>query len=196
MIVHAVQRITPLRNVVCKLGRSRARYLTSFFEDALPQKAKILDVGAGVCNIAQQLSDEGYAVTALDIQNLSMENNVQPLLFDGHHIPFENKSYDVGLLITVLHHAKNAEQLFDETARVSKTIVIIEDVYDSWLRKRLTFLFDSLLNMEFRGHPHNNKTDKEWKQFFAERNVRIKSERAMSSYLVFTHKVYILDTRN
>lgn len=195
MIIHAVQKIAPLRKFVCRLGENRARFLISFFEDQLPKKAKILDVGAGVCNISRQLSQNGHSVTPLDIQNLSMVSGLDPLLYDGGKIPFKDNTYDVGLLVTVLHHVVEAEYLFDETVRVSKKVVVIEDVYDSWLHKRLTFFFDSLLNLEFIGHPHNNKTDNEWKLFFAERGLKLVSERAMGSYLVFRHKVYVLDTR-
>lgn len=193
MFIRAIQRLSPLRAIICHFGENRARFLISFFEDYLPAKTKVIDVGAGVCNIARQLEKRDYDVTALDIQNLSMVKDFDPVLYDGHTIPFKDKTFDSGLLVMVMHHAPEFERLFDETARVAKRVVIIEDVYDSWFRKQVTFFFDSLLNLEFRGHPHNNMDDAGWKQFFAERNMRIVGEAAMGSYLVFRHKVYILE---
>lgn len=193
MLIRTVQRIDPLRAFVCRFGENRARFLISFFDEYLPKKSKVLDVGAGVCNISRQLSQRGYNVTALDIQNLSMVKDFSPVIYDGHTIPFKDKAFDSGLLVMVMHHAPEFERLFDETARVSKRVVVIEDVYDSWFRKRVTFFFDSLLNLEFKGHPHNNMDDKGWKQFFADRNMRIVGEAAMGSYVVFRHKVYILE---
>ncbi len=141
MIVHAIQRCGPLRNYICKLGENRATFLTSFFEDYISEKSNIIDVGAGVCNITNQLTAKGHKVTPLDVKNLSMVQGLDPELYDGHTIPFKDKSFDIGLLVTVLHHAPDSERLFDETVRVAKRTVVIEDICDSWLQKRITFFF-------------------------------------------------------
>lgn len=196
MLIHAIQKSNRLRSYVGKLGENRAKFLISFFDTYLPEKSTLIDVGAGVGNISRQLMAAGHKVTPLDIKNLSMVKNLQPIIYDGRQIPYKQNAYDVGLLITVLHHVPNFEQVFDETVRVSKRIIIIEDVYKSRLGKWLTFFFDSLINLEFRGHPHNNKTDEEWRVFFKDKNITLIAEDSMGSYCVFKHKVYILESKN
>ena len=113
-----------------------------------------MDIGSGTCNVCEILSKKGYEITPLDVHDLSFVNNIKPVIYDGNKIPYANNKFDQTLILTVLHHTPNPEKILQEAKRVSKRIIIIENVYSNWLHKYLTYFFDSLLNLEFIGHPH------------------------------------------
>ncbi|MFH1451515.1 MAG: class I SAM-dependent methyltransferase, partial [bacterium] len=139
----------------------------------LSKNSKILDIGSGTCNICEVLRKNGHDVTPLDIQNLSFTDSIRPILYDGIKIPFDDDKFDISLIITVLHHTAEPDKILEEAARVSKQIIIIEDIYTNVIHKYLTYFFDSLLNLEFVGHPHTNKSDKQWKVTFNELGLKL-----------------------
>ena len=64
--------------------------------------------------------------------------------------------------------------MLDEAIRVtSKKIIIMEDLFESRIEKWLTLIEDSIVNWEFRGHPHNNKSEKEWLKVFKQKNLSV-----------------------
>jgi len=181
------------KRIIFKLGEGRARFLVDHFRLELGASDKILDIGSGTGNIVALLRADHLDVTPLDVQNLSFTDNVVPLMYDGGRIPFEDKSFDVALLITVLHHIAEPEPVIAEAARVARRVIIVEDVYHSPLHKRATHFFDSLFNLEFRNHPHSNKNDEVWQKLFKEMGLTLTAEAAMKSFVVFRHKLYVLD---
>jgi hypothetical protein len=95
-------------------------------------------------------------------------------------------------LITVLHHTKDPVGLLKEASRVSKSVVIMEDIYDNNFQKYLTYFFDSLVNFEFIGHPHSNKSDQEWKKEFRDLNLKLIDTRYGKIWGVFNEAFYYL----
>ena len=75
--------------------------------------------------------------------------------------------------MTVLHHTKDPDKIIFEALRVAKRVIIIEDIYNSKLEKYKTFLLDSIFNFEFFTHPHTNKTDSGWKEYFSNKNIKL-----------------------
>ena len=193
MIIRFIQKTELLRRVIYVLADRRAKGLIAVFHEFIGSSAKIIDVGAGVCNITERLNTEGYETMALDVVNLSMVKGLDPIIYDGQKIPFKDNVFSVGLVITVLHHITNQENLLSEAMRVAQRVIIMEDVYKSKLRRWITFIFDSLFNLEFRGHPHSNRTDEGWKQLFKDKKYKLVAEKSFSSYLVFSHKIYVLE---
>lgn len=110
---------------------NRSNDTTRKIEPYLKKSDRILDVGSGGAHIAKALKDLGYNVTLLDIKNKCYFEDVQPIIYDGKTIPFDNDTFDVALLLTVLHHTKDPLAVLAEAKRVSKRMIIIEDLYDS-----------------------------------------------------------------
>ncbi len=133
----------------------------------------ILDIGAGGGHVTRLLKVRGYDVSALDIKNNVKIPKIPLILFDGQKIPFSDKSFDTSLILTVLHHTKTQDELIAEALRVSRKVIIIEDVYSSTFEKYKTFVLDSVFNNQISGHPHSNKTDEEWKKYFEEHNITL-----------------------
>ncbi len=159
----------------------------------LNQDDKILDLGAGKCALSWFLQQNNYQVTAVDVQNLSLCPEIEPIIYDGKKLPFVDDSFDVGLLLTVLHHTPKPKAVLEEIKRVCKEIIIIEDVYYNPVQKYLTYFTDSLFNFEFIGHPHSNKTDKEWQKVFKELNLNLKDRQSEQVLKFFTQITYHLN---
>jgi ubiquinone/menaquinone biosynthesis C-methylase UbiE len=137
---------------------------------------RIIDIGCGTGHLSKILQDHEYDVLAIDVRNRVQVEGIQFSLYDGKKIPVHDLSYDTSLLMTVLHHTPDPEAVIKEALRVSRRVVIIEDVYESASEKIKTFVLDSVFNLEFFGHPHSNKTDAEWKEYFASEDIRLLSE--------------------
>lgn len=152
----------------------------------------ILEVGSGNGALAKLLGQQGMKLSALDIEDKSLFEEAKVRVYDGERFPFSDQQFDVCQLITMLHHTTNAEKLVREAKRVSNRFIIMEDVYESPFQKYITWFTDSLVNWEFFGHPHTNRTDAEWKELF-EKNGLVVEKAEYYRFLVFFKQVtYVL----
>lgn len=193
MLIQFLQKDKFFRKIIYKAGDARARDMVKRIQSFLNKNDLILDIGSGSCNVCEILSNKGYKITPLDVQNLSFVNNMKPVIYDGNKIPFNDDKFDKSLILTVLHHTPDPEKILHEAKRVSKRIIIIEDIYVNWLHKYITYFFDSLLNLEFAGHPHTNKDDKQWKKTFEKIGLKLIDVKYNYSFLVFKHATYYLE---
>lgn len=49
----------------------------------------------------------------------------------------------------------------------------MEDLFESPIEKWLTLIEDSIVNWEFKGHPHSNKPENDWLKAFKQRNLKV-----------------------
>ena len=153
----------------------------------------ILNIGSGNAGVVNLLQRAGHRVTALDVKNKSRFPEIAPLIYDGHKLPFEDGSFTTVTLLTVLHHCHNPEEIVREATRVcSDTLLIMEDLYNNRYEKALTHFSDSLVNWEFRGHPHSNKSDREWQQVFEKNGLYIDNIIYYRFALFFRQVLYVL----
>jgi SAM-dependent methyltransferase len=172
MSFKSVARFPLLRGILRRLAEWRVAEKLAQLGPFLHQGDSILDIGAGNCVLCAALRRQGYDVTPIDVADESFVESVRPLLYDGRELPFPADRFDVALLVTVLHHAREPDGLLAEASRVACRIVIIEEIYSSRLRKYLTYLVDSVFNLEFFGHPRSNRTDEGWRRCFDVLNLR------------------------
>ena len=166
MSFKAFLRITPLRRALCRLARWRVQEKLVEINGYLNSADRVLDVGAGNCILCQELSRRGYDVVPVDLKNLSFVDEIVPIAYDGTTLPFGEDSFDIALLITVLHHAPDPDAVLTEVRRVARRIIVIEEIYENVFEKYFTYAIDSLFNLEFFSHPHSNRTDAEWREAF------------------------------
>ncbi len=154
---------------------------------------QVLDIGTGNGGVAFKLYNRGVDVTTIDVKNRSRISQIQPVIYDGKHIPFSDEAFHTVMLLTVLHHTTDPETILREAKRVGKRIIVMEDIYSNTLQKWLTYGMDSLVNLEFRGHPHTNKTDAEWRRLFQELGLRVTKVRYHSVLVIFSQATYELE---
>lgn len=85
-----------------------------------PQTGKVLEIGAGAGWQAKKLAEEGYDVTAIDIEacNYISVREWPVLDYDGHNIPLPDSSIDVIFSSNVLEHIPHIEEFQKEMQRV------------------------------------------------------------------------------
>jgi ubiquinone/menaquinone biosynthesis C-methylase UbiE len=159
----------------------RSRTVASFFESYLPASGRLLDIGAGTGHVATLLQHPAREVVACDIMDLLMLP-LPYVICDGKQLPFATASFDATLLVTVLHHVSKPEhaQFLSEAARVLKPggkLVLMEDTYRSAFELQATKFFDSVMNGEFAGHPHANRTLTDWMELMKRAGFRLEDSR-------------------
>ncbi len=110
-----------------KKAKIKEDRLTKFYSDG----ESILDIGSGNCGLNLLLKNQGRDITGVDIANKSAFPEIEPVIYDGITLPFEDNEFDVVQLITVLHHIKDPEQTVREAIRVGKKIIIMEDIFEN-----------------------------------------------------------------
>ncbi|HEY7647387.1 MAG TPA: class I SAM-dependent methyltransferase [Methylomirabilota bacterium] len=187
-----VVRIGPLRWGLQRLAFWRSAEKLDEIDRLLAPGDRVLDVGAGNGVLCRQLRRRGYYVVSVDVEDLSFFDDVQPVVYDGVALPFADDSFDVALLITVLHHTPDPDALLSEARRVARRVIVIEEIYDTALGKFSTFAIDSLFNLEFFGHPHTNRTDRGWRTTFQTLGLDVSAAAYSRSLRVLKRVTYSL----
>lgn len=168
-----------INTIVKKIDLFRAENYVKNIFNFFNTEDNILDIGSGFSSISKKLIDMKFNVKSLDINNSSLYPDIKPVVYDGKNIPFKKNEFDASIFIVVLHHIKEQELVIREAMRVSKKIIITEEVYSNLLEKYLLFFYDSLVNLEFVGHPHTNRTEEQWNCLFKKLKLKIiKKERS------------------
>lgn len=188
-----------LKNLVVRLHQKKVKYLLELIAPLLGESKKILDLGCGSGEVSKALIDSGYFVTSVDVVDKVKVEGVKVLVYDGFSIPVKDKDFDVVLLITVLHHVKDYDKLLIEASRVANKVILVEDVYENWWDKLNIWFWDSVLNLEFFGHPHQNRDDQGWKKVFTDLNFDLLAERSgkiRELVYEFKQKSYLIQRRS
>jgi len=91
-------------------------------------------------------------------------------------MPFPDRTFDWSLLALVLHRTADPVTVLAEAARVAKRLIVFEGVIKNRWHSQFTGLYDNLVNLEFSGNPHNNKTESEWHSLFGRLGLRVQAK--------------------
>lgn len=160
----------------------------------LKNGTKLVDIGCGFCRVTEGLIQKDFEVTPVDVRDISIVPSITPIVYDGRTLPFKDKEFDYALIVTVLHHVKDQEELLREVSRIAKRIIIMEDIYEGDGQRVATYIMDSLLNLEFIGHPHTNRTDYEWKELFRKHKMKMESSSTVPFWGIFRSALYAVQT--
>lgn len=99
---------------------------------------RALDVGAGAGALAFALAPHAREVVAVEIDvelaaraREDAPANVEVIVADGEHLPFENASFDFAGTLRTLHHTPRPELVVAELARVTRsggTILVVDQL--------------------------------------------------------------------
>lgn len=148
----------------------RLRVLGGYLAGWIPENANLLDVGCGdgrltylVCAMRPDIFARGIDVlehpaTAIPVQT-----------FDGRTIPFPDASFDVVMLVDVLHHADDPETLLSEAGRVADTCILLKDhLLQGWLARPTLHFMDWVGNARHGvALPYNYWREERWRLAFA-----------------------------
>ena len=122
------------------LQRERAAALAERLDHwlQLTGEERALDVGAGAGAFAFAIAPRVREVIAVELNEAlaararaHAPRNVEVVVADGEHLPFERASFDVAGTLRTLHHTPRPELLVAELARVTRpggTILIVDQL--------------------------------------------------------------------
>ena len=192
MSFKAFLKIKPARWALCRLALWRVQEKLAEIGSYLDFADRVLDVGAGNCILCQELGRRGYDVVPVDLRNLSFVDEIVPIAYDGTTLPFGDDSFDVALVITVLHHAPDPDAVLAEVRRVARRIIVIEEIYENSFEKYLTYAIDSLFNLQFFSHPRSNRTDAGWREAFQGLRLDVSAAVYSRSLVLLRRVTYVL----
>lgn len=174
----------------------RAEKITQLFENQIPAGSRILDLGGGWGFYSEPLRKRGHEHLVLDVVSPGYQK-APVVLYDGKKIPFPDQSFDVTLLVTMLHHVPDPQTLFAEVRRVTRgKVVVVEDLYRHAAGRFWTICRDRLLNVEFAAHPHQFRKDGEWREFFRSAGFNVGFFKSFYTWLLgfrILNGIYVLD---
>ena len=130
------------------IQRLRARRKRQMVAPYLPEgPLRVLDLGAGEGYVGEALQRSRQAEVVLaDVLPLN-RTDLPFFQYDGTTLPFDDKSFDVTLLVFVLHHCRDPDRVLQEAFRVSrKRVIVVESVYESARGKQLLRALDRIAN--------------------------------------------------
>jgi len=135
---------------------------------------KLLDLGCGSGIVAKAFQDFFEAkVVGVDIKDQRI-SYIPFEIINGKKLPFPEKSFDAVLINYVLHHSNDPIALLEEAKRVSKKIIIYEDLPEGILSKIYCQFHSLTFNKLFQGGNNASfKTGREWEEIFQKTGLRI-----------------------
>ena len=158
-----------------KRAYKRAKKFSKFCKNIIGKNKRILDVGMGNGTIAKQVQKDYNAdIKGVDVIDYNI-TDIPLTIYDGRRIDFKDGSFDITLIMEVLHHCDDALAVLKEVKRVTKDkIIIFEDVYTSKIHKIVTYLYDFMMNIRHSVNvPFNFKNQREWVNIFRELGLRL-----------------------
>lgn len=178
----------------------RAEQVVALFDEYIPHASRVLDIGGGWGFYVDPLKRaRNCDVTVLDV--VEPEFRKAPVVtYEGERIPFPDGSFDISLLITMLHHVESPEKVLSEAKRVTRRfVIVVEDLYRHWAGRLWTVLRDSIYNFEYVGHPQNFRNRKQWVQSFRQLGFGLHAEKEVYTSLLgmrILNGVFVLNTHD
>ncbi len=195
MGLNLIHKLGPVKAPLLAAWRWDARQKFERIQPALKQGNTFIDIGSGYGTVTEVLREHDFEVSPVDVADQSVSKLLSPKVYDGLTIPYPDQSFDFSLLLTVLHHTPEPKRVLSEAARVGRKILVIEDVYKNKVQQYLTYFTDSLLNFEFIGHPHTNKSRKEWSSVCDELGLHLEVIRSDRFLLFFRQETYLISPK-
>jgi ubiquinone/menaquinone biosynthesis C-methylase UbiE len=158
---------------------------------------RVLDMGAGTRWVSKRLGErKNCEITLVDVLDCN-ETDLPLDIYDGKTLPYGDNEFDVTLLVFVLHHVMNQEQVLQEAARVCrKRIIIVEDTPKNLFERAVERFCDTALSIEHGfAAPHNFRRIEQWGELFSQLNLRLANQDVVKPFFPFyyTKAVFVLD---
>jgi SAM-dependent methyltransferase len=153
----------------CLVHRRRVGVLAHHLSTYLKPGSRILDVGCGDGELARILGTLVPGLEIRGVETLVRENCSIPCeRYDGLHFPYPNDSFDLCLMVDILHHASDPLALVTDACRISREYVLIKDHLAESAFDRWTLHFMDLIGSRPHGVqiPNRYFSRAEWQDLF------------------------------
>ena len=145
--------------------RRRVNVLAGHFVELIPEHVSVLDVGCGDGALAHLIAHHRPDLTIDGLDVLVRKSAHIPVRkFDGRSIPCDDESYDVVMMVDVVHHAAEPDRLLREAVRVAGRALLLKDHLLEGLAARATLRFMDAVGNSRHGveQPGNYWSSAEW----------------------------------
>lgn len=152
------------------------RHLPPRLHSCLEGAVTVLDIGAGDGRLASQLQQTNPALTVVGVDvHLQPEPRIPVAHYDGARLPFPDDSFDIVMLVDVLHHDENPERVLREALRVAADRVIVKDHYWSTTWDRIVLTVADYLGNRAYGVslPYNFLRMEQWFSIFESTRAKV-----------------------
>ena len=155
----------------------------------------VLDLGCSVGSVSCVLLREGLDVRSVDVEDVSIYEDIKVDVYDGTTLKYKDKEFESCLLTHVLHHCDNQIAVLKEAQRVSKRIIIVDDVYRNGFERFLVYTNDILGNFGDAGGSY--RTEKEWEEAFESLGLKVLEKKVFLGFpfppLYCRYSAYVLE---
>jgi len=184
-----------MNSLLRKVYLHRANFYARKILPHLRENEKMLDIGAGSGYLGEILSRK-VKVTLIDIVDYN-QTRLPLSIYDGKKLPYRDSSFDVGIIVAVLHHTPNPEKFLQEVRRVCKRIIIVEEVYSTILGRIFIDGWEWFWNKTSGISTfYNFHSTEEWKDIFDNIGMYISHYEKFSSTLkTLRMNLFVLDRK-
>jgi len=156
----------------------RISVLSEWCSNLIPPNASVLDVGSGDGRLARLVANKRPDISIHGIDVRVRTGAAIPVeSFNGRSIPYGDHSFDVVMLIDVLHHTADPMILLSEAVRVARQVILIKDhLLKGVLAYPTLRLMDWVGNARHKvALPYNYWTPAEWQGAFDKLELALSS---------------------
>ena len=172
---HSTGRYPGISHWASRIAIRRAKETAHRLLALLEHDESILDVGTGDGRIAGEVASRVSGTMVL-MDSADRRHIRLPFVTGrGQNLTFRDNSFDATLLVTVLHHTKNAQRLMQEVARVTRRAIIVqEDVYGHNILEDIAVYAIDVVGTIAGGwsKPERPRTIPEWELLFEKAGLR------------------------
>jgi SAM-dependent methyltransferase len=156
----------------------RVRVLAECLGQLVPNECSVLDVGCGDGLLDTLITEQRPDIALKGIEPvLRQASSATVEQFDGKEIPFPNQSFDVVMLIDVLHHTQDPLAVLRDAARVAKRSVLIKDhLRDGFMADATLRFMDRIGNLRHGVPlPYNYWSKQKWVNSFDALGLKVRT---------------------
>lgn len=154
------------RTIFVRRNHRLARHLC----DMLPASGSVLDVGCGDGHLDQVIHARRPELRVTGVDVMHRADAVIPVVnYDGRTLPFADRSFDIVMMVDVLHHADDPARVLAEAARVARVGIVLKDHFLEGFLAGPTLRFMDWVGNAHHGIaiPANYWTRAQWTAAFA-----------------------------
>jgi SAM-dependent methyltransferase len=153
----------------------RVRVLSEHLADLLPGSGRVIDIGCGDGELARRVAQARPGLSVCGVDVLVREDaKIAVERFDGRVLRHADGAFDAAMLVDVLHHTDDPEELLAEAARVARIVVVKDHLADAPLARARLRLMDFVGNARHGVRlPYNYWTRSRWEEAFEGLGLRV-----------------------